>query len=68
MFLLNRPKVWLHLLFPKEGENPSTENLQEAEVVENEKVLSMKEELNLIYKKAETEQVILKNFIMHYAP
>jgi hypothetical protein len=55
-------------LFPKEGENPSTENLQEAEIVENEKVLSMKEELNLIFKNAEAEQVILKNFIMHYAP
>jgi hypothetical protein len=48
-------------LFPKEG------NLHEAEIVENEKVLSMKEELKLIFKNAEAEQVILKNFIMHYA-
>jgi hypothetical protein len=28
----------------------------------------MKEELNLIFKNAEAEQVIFKNFIMHYAP
>jgi hypothetical protein len=55
-------------LFPKEGENPSTENLQESEIVENEKVLSIKEELNLIFKNAEAEQVILKHFTMHYAP
>jgi hypothetical protein len=55
-------------LFLKEGENSSTENLQKAEIVENEKVLSMKEELNLSFKNAEAEQVILKNFIMHYAP
>jgi hypothetical protein len=55
-------------IFPQEGENRSTENLQEAEIVENEKVLSMKEKLNLIFKNAEAEQVIFKNFIMHYAP
>jgi hypothetical protein len=38
----------LKKLFPKEGEH-----LQEAEIVENEKVLSMEEELNLILKNAE---------------
>jgi hypothetical protein len=40
----------LKRLFPKERENLSTENLQEAEIIENEKVLSMEEELNLILK------------------
>jgi hypothetical protein len=41
----------LKRLFPKEGANLSTENLQEAEIIENEKVLSMEEELNLILKR-----------------
>jgi hypothetical protein len=39
----------LKRLFPIEGKNLSTENLQEAEIVENQKVMSMKEELNLIF-------------------
>jgi hypothetical protein len=54
----------LKRLFPKEGENPSTENLQEAEIVENEKVFSMKEELNLNFKNAEAPPLQSENLSM----
>jgi hypothetical protein len=43
LLLLKKLIQLLKKLFPKEGENLSTENLQKAEIVENEKVLSMEE-------------------------
>jgi hypothetical protein len=48
----------LKRLCSKEGEN-----LQEAEIIENEKVLSMEEELNLILKNAEAPLLELEDLI-----
>jgi hypothetical protein len=52
----------LKILFPEEGANFYTENLQEAEIIENEKVLSMEEELNLILKNADAPPLESEDF------
>jgi hypothetical protein len=52
----------LKRLFPKERENPFTENLQETEFFEKEKVLWMQEKLNLILKNAEAPSLESEDF------
>jgi hypothetical protein len=52
----------LQRFFTKEGENIYPENLQEAKIVENEKVLSMEEELNHILKNAKAFSLESEDF------